>query len=131
MWALGCVLYTLLCGYPPFYDENIQTLAEKVAHGQFVFQSPWWDHVSNSAQDLVSHLLTVDPEKRYTIKELMEHPWICQADEETIITAEVPLLAQLHGQMSQTYPQSLKDVVVDQAPRQLGSAHILSVPSTS
>lgn len=76
MWALGCVLYTLLCGFPPFYDESIEVLTEKVAKGQFTFLSPWWDDISKSAQDLISHLLTVDPEKRYTITEFLAHPWI-------------------------------------------------------
>lgn len=76
MWALGCVLYTLLCGFPPFYDESIEVLTEKVAKGQFTFLSPWWDDISKSAQDLISHLLTVDPDKRYTIKEFLAHPWI-------------------------------------------------------
>lgn len=76
MWALGCVLYTLLCGFPPFYDESIEVLTEKVAKGQFTFLSPWWDDISKSAQDLISHLLTVEPEKRYTIREFLAHPWI-------------------------------------------------------
>ncbi len=76
MWALGCVLYTLLCGFPPFYDESIEVLTEKVAKGQFTFLSPWWDDISKSAQDLISHLLTVDPDKRYTIREFLSHPWI-------------------------------------------------------
>ncbi|KAI0158108.1 CAMK/CAMK1 protein kinase [Xylariaceae sp. FL1272] len=76
MWALGCVLYTLLCGFPPFYDESIEVLTEKVAKGQYTFLSPWWDDISKSAQDLISHLLTVDPDKRYTIKEFLNHPWI-------------------------------------------------------
>jgi serine/threonine protein kinase len=76
MWALGCVLYTLLCGFPPFYDESIEVLTEKVAKGQYTFLSPWWDDISKSAQDLISHLLTVDPEKRYTIREFLNHPWI-------------------------------------------------------
>jgi serine/threonine protein kinase len=76
MWALGCVLYTLLCGFPPFYDESIEVLTEKVAKGQYTFLSPWWDEISKSAQDLISHLLTVDPEKRFTIKEFLAHPWI-------------------------------------------------------
>ncbi|TDZ32999.1 Serine/threonine-protein kinase srk1 [Colletotrichum spinosum] len=76
MWALGCVLYTLLCGFPPFYDESIEVLTEKVAKGQYTFLSPWWDDISKSAQDLISHLLTVDPEKRYTITEFLAHPWI-------------------------------------------------------
>jgi len=76
MWALGCVLYTLLCGFPPFYDESIEVLTEKVAKGQYTFLSPWWDDISQSAQDLISHLLTVDPEKRFTIKEFLSHPWV-------------------------------------------------------
>lgn len=76
MWALGCVLYTLLCGFPPFYDESIEVLTEKVAKGQFTFLSPWWDDISKSAQDLISHLLAVDPEKRYTITEFLKHPWV-------------------------------------------------------
>jgi serine/threonine protein kinase len=46
MWAMGCVLYTLLCGFPPFYDESIQALTEKVARGQYTFLSPWWDEIS-------------------------------------------------------------------------------------
>lgn len=79
MWAMGCVLYTLLCGFPPFYDESIEVLTEKVAKGQFTFLSPWWDDISKSAQDLISHLLAVDPEKRYTITEFLAHPWIRQA----------------------------------------------------
>lgn len=46
MWALGCVLYTLLVGFPPFYDESIRALTEKVARGQYTFLSPWWDEIS-------------------------------------------------------------------------------------
>lgn len=93
MWALGCVLYTLLCGFPPFYDESIQILTEKVARGQYTFLSPWWDDISKSAQDLVSHLLTVDPVKRYTIREFLDHPWIKQTDESTHAAADAPPLA--------------------------------------
>ena len=95
MWALGCVLYTLLCGFPPFYDESIQTLTEKVARGQYTFLSPWWDDISKSAQDLVSHLLTVDPGKRYTITEFLDHPWIRQTDEETHAATDAPPRATL------------------------------------
>ena len=48
MWALGCVLYTLLCGFPPFYDESINVLTEKVAKGYYTFLSTWWDTISAS-----------------------------------------------------------------------------------
>ncbi|KAF8996279.1 Pkinase-domain-containing protein [Hymenopellis radicata] len=78
MWALGCVLYTLLCGFPPFYDESINVLTEKVARGHYTFLSPWWDDISGSAKDLIQHLLCVDPAQRYTIDEFIAHPW-CNA----------------------------------------------------
>lgn len=93
MWAMGCVLYTLLCGFPPFYDESIQVLTEKVARGQYTFLSPWWDDISKSAQDLVSHLLTVDPDKRYDIHQFLNHPWIRQSNEPTHAAADAPPLA--------------------------------------
>jgi serine/threonine protein kinase len=78
MWALGCVLYTLLCGFPPFYDESINVLTEKVARGYYTFLSPWWDDVGASAKDLITHLLCIDPAQRYTIDEFLAHPW-CNA----------------------------------------------------
>ena len=93
MWALGCVLYTLLCGFPPFYDESIQALTEKVAKGQYTFLSPWWDDISKPAQDLVSHLLTVDPNKRYSIQQFLDHPWIKGTEEPTFAALDAPPLA--------------------------------------
>ncbi|KAI0998404.1 Serine/threonine-protein kinase [Podosphaera aphanis] len=82
MWAMGCVLYTLLCGFPPFYDESIQVLTEKVAKGQYTFLSPWWDDISKSAQDL-----------RYTIKEFLAHPWIRNINEPTRAAPDAPPIA--------------------------------------
>lgn len=76
MWAIGCVLYTLLCGFPPFYDERIEALTEKVARGEYTFLAPWWDEISHDAKYCVSRLLTVDPKKRYTIDDFFEDPWM-------------------------------------------------------
>ncbi|KAH7046298.1 CAMK/CAMK1 protein kinase [Linnemannia elongata] len=94
MWAMGCVLYTLLCGFPPFYDESIQALTEKVARGQYSFLSPWWDEISSSAKDLITHLLCVNPNERYTIDQFLAHPWI-KAGETAAKAAEeaVPVIA--------------------------------------
>jgi len=113
---MGCVLYTLLCGFPPFYDESIQVLTEKVARGQYTFLSPWWDDISKPAQDLVSHLLTVDPKKRYTIKEFLAHPWIKASNEPTYPAFDAPPLAtpaternkQLGGQLRAFNPDLLE-----------------------
>ncbi|KAG0176742.1 hypothetical protein DFQ28_000066 [Apophysomyces sp. BC1034] len=91
MWAIGCVLYTLLSGFPPFYDESIRALTDKVAKGQYTFLSPWWDPISDEAKDLIRNLLCVNPTERYTINEFFEHPWI--SGEKKI--RRVPTLAKL------------------------------------
>ena len=126
MWALGCVLYTLLCGFPPFYDESIQVLTEKVARGQYTFLSPWWDDISKPAQDLVSHLLTVDPEKRYTIQQFLNHPWIRQSDEETYAAADAPPLATPLYTRQKEYGFGSK--FADQTPQENLSAQFLETP---
>ncbi|KAH3671726.1 hypothetical protein OGAPHI_000431 [Ogataea philodendri] len=88
MWALGCVLYILLCGFPPFFNDQIDVLTRKVAKGEFEFLSPWWDEISDGAKNCVSKLLTVDPRYRYTIDDFLSDPWIdefskrCQQAEE-------------------------------------------------
>lgn len=79
MWAIGCVLYTLLCGFPPFYDERIEALTEKVARGEYTFLAPWWDEISSDAKYCVSRLLTVDAKRRYTIEEFFDDPWVRKA----------------------------------------------------
>jgi len=53
MWSLGVILYILLCGFPPFYDENQTALFSQIIHGVFDFPSPYWDDVGQSAKDLV------------------------------------------------------------------------------
>ncbi|KAE8144109.1 kinase-like domain-containing protein [Aspergillus avenaceus] len=126
MWALGCVLYTLLCGFPPFYDESIQVLTEKVARGQYTFLSPWWDDISKSAKDLISHLLTVDPEQRYTIKEFLAHPWIRQSDEETNAATDAPPLLTPSINVTK---QPLDASAADQAPYAPASARLSDQPS--
>lgn len=76
MWSLGVIIYILLCGYPPFHSDNQSVLFSLIKKGEFVFDSPYWDHVSASAKDLISHLLVVNPEERYTAKQALEHPWL-------------------------------------------------------
>jgi serine/threonine-protein kinase Chk2 len=81
VWSLGVVLYICLCGFPPFSDElysrdNPYTLADQIKLGIFNYPSPYWDHIGDPALDLIDRMLTVDPEKRITVEESLEHPWM-------------------------------------------------------
>ncbi len=83
IWSLGVVLYICLCGFPPFSDElytreNPYTLTQQIKLGRFDYPSPYWDSVGDPALDLIDRMLTVDVEKRYTIDECLQHPWITQ-----------------------------------------------------
>lgn len=80
LWGIGCVLYTVLCGFPPFYDEKIDVLTEKISKGDYNFLRPWWDEISEGAKHCVSRLLEIDPLKRYTIEELLADPWFSTYD---------------------------------------------------
>jgi calcium/calmodulin-dependent protein kinase I len=65
-WSIGVVLYILLCGFPPFYDDDNFALFEKIKKCQYDFPSPSWDNISNEAKDIIKNLLVVDPAKRLT-----------------------------------------------------------------
>jgi len=75
VWSIGVIAYILLCGYPPFYDENDANLFAQILKGEFEFDSPYWDDISDSAKDFITHLICVDHEKRYTCKDALQHPW--------------------------------------------------------
>ncbi|KAI9999175.1 hypothetical protein PInf_003994 [Phytophthora infestans] len=66
----------LLCGYPPFYGDTDPEIFASVRAGRYDFDSPEWTNVSHEAKDLISHLLLVDPSKRLTAEEVLQHPWI-------------------------------------------------------
>jgi len=76
IWSLGVIVYILLCGFPPFYAENDAQLFEKIKRGDYRFLQPYWDPVSDSAKDFIRHMLVVDPKKRWTAKQLMDHEWL-------------------------------------------------------
>ncbi|TGZ62883.1 hypothetical protein CRM22_007200 [Opisthorchis felineus] len=80
IWACGVILYILLVGYPPFWDEDQNRLYSQIKSGAFDYPSPEWDTVTPEAKNLINAMLTVCPSRRITAAEALKHPWICQRE---------------------------------------------------
>lgn len=89
MWSTGVLLYILLCGFPPFYDEDLPALFDSILKASFDFPSPWWDPVSPDAKRIIKDgLLVLDHEKRLTAKQVKEDVWIQNAADNNLIEAQ-------------------------------------------
>ncbi|XP_057338698.1 calcium/calmodulin-dependent protein kinase type II alpha chain isoform X17 [Microplitis mediator] len=80
IWACGVILYILLVGYPPFWDEDQHRLYGQIKAGAYDYPSPEWDTVTPEARNLINQMLTVNPTRRITASEALRHPWICQRE---------------------------------------------------
>lgn len=76
-WSLGVILYICLAGYPPFSEEDSSMpLDQQIKNGKYDFPKQFWSDVSKDAIDLIKKLLTTNPDKRYTLEQVLEHRWI-------------------------------------------------------
>ena len=76
LWSLGVVLFVMLSGNQPFFDQSQTEIFNKIRHSNYEFKSPIWDNISDEAKDLISQLLCVDVHKRYTAEQVLHHPWL-------------------------------------------------------
>jgi calcium/calmodulin-dependent protein kinase I len=76
MWSIGVVTYILVCGFPPFYNENIPLLFESIMKADFDFPLEHWEDISDDCMDFIDQLLVVDPAQRLTAEQALEHSWL-------------------------------------------------------
>ncbi|XP_041639710.1 calcium/calmodulin-dependent protein kinase type 1D-like [Cheilinus undulatus] len=77
-WSIGVITYILLCGYPPFFEENESRLFSKIMRAEYAFHSPFWDDISESAKDFIRNMMEKNPKKRFSTEEALTHPWIAE-----------------------------------------------------
>ncbi|KAG2900095.1 hypothetical protein PC114_g13648 [Phytophthora cactorum] len=72
MWSLGVVLFAMVCGFLPFEDSNTNMLYKKILSANYKMPT----FLSANVQDLIRRILETDPEKRYTVDKILQHPWL-------------------------------------------------------
>ncbi|KAI8914784.1 hypothetical protein PhCBS80983_g00816 [Powellomyces hirtus] len=104
LWSLGVITYILLCGYPPFYDQNNIELFKLIMAGNYKFDKPWWDPISETAKDFIRKSLVVNPKDRQTAAQALNHPFITSNCGSTPAKADAPAVPA-------TAVEPLKDAV--------------------
>ncbi|KAJ8485759.1 hypothetical protein OPV22_018244 [Ensete ventricosum] len=80
VWSAGVILYILLCGVPPFWAESEQGIARAIIRSVVEFKRDPWPKISDTAKDLVKRMLDPDPKRRLTAQEVLDHPWLQNAN---------------------------------------------------
>ena len=81
LWSIGIITFLLLCGYLPFDDKHSEReIARQTIQDPVPFSDKIWSKYSPESKIFINGLLQKKPEKRYTIKEVLEHPWIKKMD---------------------------------------------------
>jgi serine/threonine protein kinase len=76
LWSMGCLMYTLLCGYSPFQGITNEQIMIQSRRAKFSFHSQWWNKISDSAKTMIRHLITESPLDRYTVQQALQDPWL-------------------------------------------------------
>nr|CAG8587692.1 11466_t:CDS:2 [Entrophospora candida] len=85
IWSIGVIMYTMLCGYTPFWGEDQPALFESIMSGEYEYEEEYWSEISDLAKDLIDKLLTYEPHKRITVHEALKHPWFESANKIDIL----------------------------------------------
>jgi calcium/calmodulin-dependent protein kinase I len=85
VWAVGVVTYIMLCGYPPFYADDLPSLYRKIMAAKVEFDDAYWSDVSDTARNFISQLLVSEPKRRFSAADCLEHPWLASG---TVVSVE-------------------------------------------
>ncbi len=76
MWSMGVIMYIIIGGYPPFYEENQAQLFDKIKRADYEFHREFWDSISEDAKDLIRRCICLNPKERLTSKQAIAHKWL-------------------------------------------------------
>jgi len=97
VWSLGVLTYIMLSGYPPFYGKTENDKVEKILTAKFDFNHAVWDDVSDSAKNFICRCLALQPKQRWSVQQLLKHPWITGVAREGEAATEGKVLQPLQS----------------------------------
>ena len=101
---MGVITYFLLCGYTPFDRDNQQQEMEAICRGDYKFEpEEYWAPVSQTARDFVTSCLTIDPKRRPTAAQCLEHPWLADDQSHGVLD---PTTATGHADLLPTFQKA-------------------------
>jgi serine/threonine protein kinase len=105
IWQAGCILYSLLSGFQAFHPQY----PELIVQGKFMKMSGiGWDNISIEAKDLMKHIFHINPEERYSITQILSHPWLQDSD----ATPDIDLGEEYYQRIKQrALRQRMKNIV--------------------
>ena len=123
IWSSGIVLYTMVCGFLPFEDDNQNILFGKIAKGLFSLPS----FLSAPCKDLLKKILVTDPQKRYGFEEIKHHAWFLSVNnvmgkniffnspgvfiEEDVIPIDIEIVAEIYNDFHFDIDKIINDVL--------------------
>ncbi|XP_017013874.3 uncharacterized protein Sik3 isoform X1 [Drosophila takahashii] len=129
IWSLGVVLYALVCGALPFDGKTILELKSRVVLGKF--RIPFF--MSQECEQLIRNMLVVEPDRRYTVKQIIKHRWLSEWQSEMLEEERFEAMTSFapgSGTVSKSASTSSLGSVAD-SPPQLDSVvmtHMLQLP---
>lgn len=108
IWSIGVILFALVCGYLPFEDPNTSNLYKKIMAGQYK-PAKW---ISPEVRDLIRKVLEIDPEKRFKIADIRQHPWYTAVSDEEVPKDLVVSQVELEAARNEAF-QGITDAGLD------------------
>lgn len=106
MWSSGVILYVCLCGFPPFSEQlGPPSLKEQILQAKYAFYTPYWDNIDDSILHLISNLLVLDPNSRFSVDEAFVHPWLNDRNTQSSMVNDMQRLQLGENQLPKTYTE--------------------------
>ena len=91
LWSIGCILYDLYTGFPPFNGASEYLIFQKSIKAKYIFPE---GIIPELAQDFIKKCVVIDPDKRMTLNEMLSHPYLINEINDKNFLEEIPKMTE-------------------------------------